>query len=74
MPRVGHSRVNLGLLVLRAVEGHVVGEAVLLHRLTQARHVAVALDAPHPRDEAVLVTVKLGMLNRQKPNQGLRNR
>ena len=52
------------------------GEAVLgrVERLAEARHVAVAEDRPHASEERRLVSVRLGRLGAEEPDQRLGHR
>ena len=64
-------QVDLGLLVLGPVVGHVLGVAELLERLAQAGDVAVPEDAPDPGDEALLAAVALDVLAGHEADDGL---
>ncbi|GAA3209448.1 hypothetical protein GCM10020256_06770 [Streptomyces thermocoprophilus] len=69
---VGDRRVHHRLLVAALVVRHHV--RVLDQRLAEARHVAVAEDAPGAGDQPVPGAVALGVLGGEEPHQGLGGR
>ncbi len=73
LPGVADRRVHHGLLVAALVERHDVLTG-LHQRLADARHVAVAEDAPGPGDQPAPHAVPLGVLGGQEPHQCLGGR
>jgi hypothetical protein len=71
-PRERRRRVDLGLFVPRLEVPQAAG--VLLERLPDPRHVAVAEDAEHPGKERPLDAVALHLLLGEEANQRLRHR
>ena len=63
--------MDLALLVLGSVVGHVFGVPELLERLPETGHIAVPEDPPHAGDEAVLPAVALDVLASHEANDGL---